>query len=94
MPLHSRLRRVAALLLLPLFLAAQLVAPPAARAFLFGGVTIKDEKEMGRKFDVMIRSNMGIVDDPEVRQYVTRILQRLVKAAPPQPFEFKAAVIL
>ena len=86
-------RRVLALLVLLLFLAAQLVAVPA-QAFFFGGVTIKDEKEMGHKFDVMIRSNMGIVEDPEVSLYINQIVERLVKTLPPQPFNFKAAVIL
>ena len=86
-------RRILALLVLLLFLAAQLVAVPA-QAFFFGGVTIKDEKEMGHKFDVMIRSNMGIVEDPEVSLYVNQIVERLVKTLPPQPFNFKAAVIL
>ena len=90
---RSAVRRVMALLVLLLFLAAQLVAVPA-QAFFFGGVTIKDEKEMGHKFDVMVRSNMGVVEDPEVSLYVNQIVDRLVKTLPPQPFNFKAAVIL
>ena len=90
---RSAVRRVMALLVLLLFLTAQLVAVPA-QAFFFGGVTIKDEKEMGHKFDVMVRSNMGIVEDPEVSLYVNQIVDRLVKTLPPQPFNFKAAVIL
>ena len=90
---RSAVRRVKALLVLLLFLAAQLVAVPA-QAFFFGGVTIKDEKEMGHKFDVMVRSNMGVVEDPEVSLYVNQIVDRLVKTLPPQPFNFKAAVIL
>ncbi|MBQ9453166.1 MAG: M48 family metalloprotease [Desulfovibrio sp.] len=91
---HTGIHRICALLLLPLFLLAQFLAPCTARAFLFGGVSIKDEKEMGRKFDLALRSNMGIVDDPEVHQYITYILQRIVKATSPQPFEFKASVVL
>ena len=90
---RSAVRRVMALLVLLLFLTAQLVAVPA-QAFFFGGVTIKDEKEMGHKFDVMVRLNMGIVEDPEVSLYVNQIVDRLVKTLPPQPFNFKAAVIL
>ena len=90
---RSAVRRVMALLVLLLFLTVQLVAVPA-QAFFFGGVTIKDEKEMGHKFDVMVRSNMGIVEDPEVSLYVNQIVDRLVKTLPPQPFNFKAAVIL
>jgi len=87
------LRRFMALFVLLVFLSAQLVAVPA-QAFFFGGVTIKDEKEMGHKFDVMVRSNMPVVEDPEVSQYVNRIVQRLIKVIPPQPFTFKASVIL
>lgn len=68
--------------------------PAAANAFFFGGVTIKDEKEMGRKFDGMVRAHLPIVEDPEVSQYVRDLLARLVKPLPPQPFSFRPAVIL
>lgn len=74
------------------------VLPPcggtSAHAFFFGGLSLKDEKEMGRKFDVMMRSHMPMVDDPEVSAYVDSLLRKLVKAIPPQPFEFKSSVIL
>lgn len=80
-----------ALLTLPFFFAAH-VFP--AHAFIFGGVTIRDEKEMGQKFDMMVRSNLQIVEDPEVRQYVSSLLDRLVRAIPPQPYTFKATVVL
>lgn len=65
-----------------------------AWAFFLGGVSLKDEKEMGRKFNVMMRSHMPMVEDPEVRQYVSDVLKRLVRAIPPQPFDFQAQVIL
>lgn len=81
------------ILVLLAFVVPQAI-PATAPAFFFGGVSIKDEKEMGRKFDAMIRANMGVVDDPEVSQYVGRILERLTKNLPPQPFTFKAAVFL
>lgn len=64
------------------------------QAFFFGGVTLKDEKEMGRKFDVMVRSHMPIIEDPEVSQYVDGIVQRLVRAIPPQPFTFTSGTVL
>ena len=76
------------LLLMPLF-----CCPPAAWAFFFGGVSIKDEKEMGRKFDVMVRASLPMVDDPEITNYVNYMLGRLTRKMPPQPFAFKAAVI-
>ncbi|MBO4314028.1 MAG: M48 family metalloprotease [Desulfovibrio sp.] len=86
-------RRLAAFAFLCLFLAAQLWAL-TAQAFYWGGVTIKDEKQMGRKFDLMIRSHLSIIEDPEVSLYVKDVLARLVKSVPPQPYEFKSAVIL
>ena len=86
-------RRWTALIVLLAFLLPQ-ICPAPAQAFFFGGVTIKDEKEMGEKFDVMVRSNLPIIEDPEVKQYVDYMLARLVKAIPPQPFTFKATTIL
>ena len=86
-------RRWAALPVLLAFLLPQL-CPVPARAFFFGGVSIKDEKEMGHKFDVMVRSSLPVVEDPEVSQYVKYLLDRLVKALPPQPYSFKATVVL
>lgn len=86
------LRRMASWLLLFSFIFAAIWAP-CANAYFFGGVSLKDEKEMGRKFDAMVRSRMPIVNDPEVSKYVESLLRRLVKAIPPQPFEFKSAVI-
>lgn len=82
--------------LLSCVLAAGLVLIPIvpAHAFFIGGVSLKDEKQMGRKFDAAVRARLPLVDDPEVRQYVADLLRRLVKAIPPQPFEFKAATIL
>ncbi|MDR2573891.1 MAG: M48 family metalloprotease [Desulfovibrio sp.] len=78
--------------LLIVFLAVQ-TFPLQAHAF-FGGVTIKDEKEMGRKFDAMIRSNLSFVEDPEVKQYVAYITDRLVRAMPKQVYAFNSSVIL
>ncbi|OXS27927.1 MAG: hypothetical protein BCS36_02395 [Desulfovibrio sp. MES5] len=86
-------RRWTALIVLLAFLLPQ-ICPAPAHAFFFGGVTIKDEKEMGEKFDVMVRSNLPVIEDPEVKQYVDYMLARLVKAIPPQPFTFKATTIL
>lgn len=78
-------------------LAACLVSVISAsvcHAFFFGGITLKDEKDMGRRFDAMIRSHMSIVDDPEISKYAEDLLQKLVKGIPRQPFNFKASVIL
>ena len=86
-------RRVTALFVI-LALLLPLAFPPRAGAFFLGGVSLKDEKEMGHKFDVMVRSHLPIVEDPEVSQYVAGVLKRLVRAIPPQPFEFTSSVVL
>jgi len=93
MPIYraDSLRRISLALLMVLTLAH--ACPPQAWAFFFGGVSIKDEKEMGRRFDIMIRASLPMVEDPEITQYVNYMLQRLTRRMPPQPFDFKAAVI-
>ena len=77
-----------------LALLAWQLAVGQAHAFFFGGVSLKDEKKMGQKFDTMIRSNLPLVQDPEVSHYVEGLVRRLVKAIPPQPFTFRSGVIL
>ena len=65
-----------------------------AQAALFGSFGVKDEKELGRKFDVLVRSRMPLVEDPEIKGYIQSIVDRLSKAFPPQPFPFTANVLL
>lgn len=79
-----------------LILAGALCLSPClpAQAFFFGGVSLKDEKQIGRKFEVMMRSHMPMIEDPEVREYVSSLLGKLVRAIPPQPFEFRSSVVL
>ncbi|MBQ7606473.1 MAG: M48 family metalloprotease [Desulfovibrionaceae bacterium] len=67
--------------------------PATAQPFFFGGVSIKDEKDLGRKFDATIRARVPVIDDPEVSQYVRQLVQRLVSTLPPQPFTFTSTVI-
>lgn len=81
---------VAVLLAAALFL--QGLVP--ARAALFGSFGVKDEMELGRKFDVLVRSRMPLVEDPEVKGYIQSIVDRLSKTFPPQPFPFVANVLL
>lgn len=49
---------------------------------------------MGHKFDVMVRSHIPMVEDPEVARYVDSVLQKLVRPIRKQPFEFKSSVAL
>jgi len=66
---------------------------PAHASFFFGGVGIKDEMEMGRKFDMLVRSQMPIIDDPEVSIYVRSIVDKLLAVLPPQPFKYTTGII-
>lgn len=79
-------------LILIFFLIVQ--TPITANAFIFGGLSVKDEKEMGYKFNLMIKSNMAIIEDPEISQYAKYILNRLTKPLKGQIFTFNANVIL
>jgi predicted Zn-dependent protease len=71
--------------------AACLYGTAEAALFSFG---IKDEQELGRKFEVLIRSRMPLIEDPEVKLYVQGIVDRLAASIPPQPFPFLAQVVL
>lgn len=77
-----------------LLIFSLLFSPLPANAFFFGGVSIKDEKEMGEKFNATIRAQLPVIDDPEVSKYVADLVKRLVKTFPPQPFTFTSTVIL
>ena len=81
---------------LALFLTPGLVLTPAARAdaSLFGSFGVKDEKELGRKFEVLVRSRMPLVEDPEIKLYVQSIVDRLSEVIPPQPFPFQSHVVV
>ena len=87
-------RGVRLLLVWMLMLCILLQTAFPVHAALFGSFGIRDELELGRKFDVMVRSRMPLVEDPEVKRYVQSIVDRLAKTFPPQPFSFRANVLL
>lgn len=66
---------------------------PALAGF-FDDFGIKDELELGRKFDLMVKTQMPLVEDPEVKFYVRALVDKLVAVLPPQPFDFKTDVLL
>lgn len=65
----------------------------AHAAFGLGEVSVQDEIELGKKFNVLIRSRLPLVEDPEVVNYVRGIVDRLIAVAPPQPFSFQTSVL-
>ncbi|HCG04587.1 MAG TPA: hypothetical protein DEV75_06035, partial [Desulfovibrio sp.] len=93
--LRASLRGSLALCLCVLLLLGQALpafAPPAG-AFL-GDFTVKDEVELGKKFNVLIKARLPLVEDPEVKEYVRSIVERLKAVVPPQPFDFETNVLL
>lgn len=60
---------------------------------LFTEVTIADEAEMGREFHKKIMQMMPVAEDPMVVDYVNDVVDRVVKAMPPQPFRVTTTVI-
>ncbi|MBI4804487.1 MAG: M48 family metalloprotease [Desulfovibrio sp.] len=84
-------RALALVMALVMVLPAPLAVTPArASMFNFG---IKEEKELGDKFNVLIRSKLPMIEDSEVVEYVRDIVERLGKQMPPQPFRFSVAVV-
>ncbi len=67
------------------------VFPAAA---FFSDFGIHEEKELGRKFDITVRSRMPLIEDPEIKYYVRSIVERLNATLPPQPFTFTTHVLL
>lgn len=91
MPQYSLLRRILSSILIASFILTPCFLP--ANAFAWGEFTLKDERELGEKFNVLIRSRMPLVQDPEIVDYVKGIVDRLARTMPPQPFPFTVSVI-
>jgi predicted Zn-dependent protease len=93
MPQHSVSHKLLSVVLIWLMACGVLLVPERAHAFLRGGFTIQDERELGEKFNVMIRSRLPLVQDTEIVGYVEGIVNRLAATMPPQPFPFTVSVI-
>ena len=88
---QSVLQKILSLALVCALSLSHCVLP--VRALAWGEFTLKDEKELGEKFNVLIRSRMPLVQDPEIVDYVTGIVNRIARTMPPQPFPFTVSVI-
>ena len=74
------------------WLAVSLVLAPTAQASFFS-FDLKDERELGEKFNTLIRARMPLIEDTEINDYITGVVERIVKVMPPQPFPFNVAII-
>ncbi|MDY6822735.1 MAG: M48 family metalloprotease [Thermodesulfobacteriota bacterium] len=57
------------------------------------GLTINEEKEMGREFLKQAREYYDFVDDPFVEHYINTLGKALVDAFPEQPFDYRFYVL-
>jgi len=93
-PLSSGLGIGVLCCILCFFLLLHGLAPSKAMALLnFGQFTISDEIELGRKFNILIRSRLPLVEDPEILAYIQDVTDRLQRQMPPQPFPITVGVI-
>ncbi len=76
----------------PLFFSL-IFAWPLTTNGAFGDFTIKDEAELGRKFNILVRSRLPLVLDPEIVAYVEKVVNRLSAGLPQQIFPFQVSVI-
>jgi len=83
-------RLAAALAAVWFFLAAVLV--PMAQAGFFS-FDLKDERELGEKFNALIRARMPLIEDTEINDYVTSVVERLVRAKPPMSFPINVSIV-
>ena len=75
-----------------LVLALVLAIVPGVRGSA-AGAGVGDERELGRRFLLAARSELPIVDDPTVSEYVDRVGHRLVAMLGAQQFDYQFFVI-
>ena len=56
-----------------------------------GKITIRQENEMGRNFDQILRSQMAMVGDAYITDYVAEMVNRVVQGKRPMPFKIGRA---
>lgn len=79
-------------LMLNLLLSTHIIVS-TAHAKLFKDFSISDEKKLGREFEILVKSKLPLVEDPEIKLYVVDLMEKLLENVPPQPFTFEANVV-
>src|SRR5919204_324985 len=72
---------------------AAVLAVALALAGPVGAAGEGGERELGRRFFLAARSELPLVEDPAVTEYVERIGARLVKTLGPQEFDYRFYVV-
>lgn len=66
---------------------------PPASAQILGSFDTKKERELGEKFNNLVRSRMALVEDPEIVGYVTGLVNDIARHMPAQPWPIKVGVL-
>lgn len=85
-------RRLAASLAAVWLLFSTVCVVPTAQASLFS-FDLKDERELGEKFNALIRARMPLIEDTEINDYVIGVVNRLVQSKAPMPFPITVSII-
>jgi len=62
-------------------------------ASMFKDFSISDEKKLGREFEILVKSRLPLVEDPEIKLYIVSLMEEILENVPPQPFNFEANVV-
>lgn len=93
----SRLFSVRGVLCLALAvsLVLQPILPPLLDASIFDitDFTITDEIKLGKEFEKLVLQRLPLIEDPEIKNYVKDVVERLHKVMPPQPFPITVNVV-
>ncbi len=77
-----------------LFVISLIFAPYAKAVDLFSQMTIKDEYELGQKYNAIMKTQAPIVYDPFVQNYLQDMVDNILLHAPTQPFEYEINLML
>ncbi|MBF0482633.1 MAG: M48 family metalloprotease, partial [Desulfovibrionaceae bacterium] len=76
-----------------LILPATPAGMPARAEAALMSFGVKDELELGKKFNALVRSMMPLVDDPAIEGYVRDLVMKIAAHIPPQPFDITVGVL-
>lgn len=52
-----------------------------------------DDRRVGDEQTEAVRAELGLVEDPELNRYVQSVAKRLLRHAPPRPFEYEFGIV-
>ena len=68
-------------------------APPESARGGLMDFSIQDEVELGKEFNVLIRTQFPVIHDPVINGYLNDLLHRISSAMPPQPFPLNISLV-